>query len=116
MTHAINLLISLIYTLAGLVMAVIGMIDGFLGGLMTSAAIPPAVQTIILVAVALVLVIFALRALGGVFGVLIVLLLVLLVVHRLVPGFEVHGFEVPNSTLPAGIPSHAIQPPATPHT
>jgi hypothetical protein len=105
-THAINLVVSVILTLAGLVMEVIGIADAFLAALMTSAGIPPDIQIIILTAVAVLLVIFAIRSLGGVFSVLIIILLVLLVLHRVVP-----GLQVPHLNLPAN-----LQAPGSVHT
>ena len=95
MTHAIDLVVSIIMTLAGLVMEAIGVADAFLAGLMTSAGLPPNVQLIVLIVVALMLIVFAIRVLGGVFGVLLIVLLILLIVHRLVP-----GMQVPHGSLP----------------
>ena len=86
MTQAINLVIYIITTLAGLVMTVIGFIDALLAGLMTSLGIPPNIQIILLAAAAIVLVVAAVRALGGVFATLIAVLLLLLLVHLAVPG------------------------------
>ena len=109
MTHAIDLLVTIILALAGLVMEVIGAIDGLLAALMTSAGIPPQVQLILLIAMALVLVIAAIRLLGGIFAGLIVVLLVLLVVHQLLPGMEVPNFHqpgwlhLPNAMKPASV-------------
>ena len=98
MTHAIDLVIFAILTLAGLVMDFIGLVDGFLASLMTSAGIPPNAQIILLVVAAVLLIIMALRALGGIFGALIIVLLVLLLMHRSFP-----KMEVPQAHLPAGL-------------
>ncbi len=98
MTHAIDTITAIIMTLFGLVMEVIGVIDGALAGLMTSAGLPPNLQVIVLIVVAILLIIFAIRVLGGVFGVLLIILLILLVVHRVVPGLQApHA----NLSLPA---------------
>ena len=88
MTQAINLIVLAIMTLAHVVMAFIGFIDRFLAAQMTSAGIPPNVQLIVLVAAAVVLVIFAIRALGGVFAGLIIVLLVLLLLYKVFPGMD----------------------------
>jgi len=95
-THAIDLIVFVILTLAGLVMTFIGFIDSLLAGLMTSAGIPPNVQGILLVVAALILVVFALRAFGRVFAALIIVLLVLLVVHKMVPGVAVPMGHTPS--------------------
>ena len=92
MTQAINFVVFIIMTLAGLVMAFIDFIDGVLAALMTSAGIPPNVQSILLVVAAVGMVIIAIRALGGFFAALIIVLLLLLLVHKVFPGMEVpHG-------------------------
>ena len=89
MTQAVNFVVFVIMTLAGLVMAFIGFIDGVLAALMTSAGIPPNVQAILLVVAAVGVVILAIRAFGGFFATLIIVLLMLLLVHRVFPGMEV---------------------------
>ena len=96
MNHAIDLVIFVILTLAGLVMDVIAFIDTLLAGLMTSAHIPPNAQLILLVVVALLLVVAAIRALGGVFAGLIVILLVLLLVHQAFPNLQVPQAHLPD--------------------
>ncbi len=94
MAHAINTITSIIMMLFGLIMEAIGAVDGALAALMTSAGLPPNVQVIILLVVAILLMIFAIRVLGGVFGVLLIILLLLLVVHRLAPGMQLQHAEI----------------------
>jgi hypothetical protein len=106
MTHAINLVILIIMTLAGLVMTVISFIDGLLAGLMTSVGIPPNVQIILLAAAAIALVVMAVRALGGLFATLIAVLLLLLLLHLADPGLGMPQGHVPTW----------LNPPAQPHT
>lgn len=96
MTHAINLVITIILTLVELVLEAIGVADACLASLMTSAGLPPNLQSAVLIVVALLLVVFAIRLLGGVFGALLVVLLLLLIAHQLMP-----GMQVPHSMLPA---------------
>ena len=86
MTHAIELVVFAILTLAGLVMGVIGFLDGLLAAWMTAAGIPPGTQGILLAVAVVVLVIFALRLLGRIFGALVIVLLVLLLAHKIFPG------------------------------
>jgi hypothetical protein len=100
LTHAIDLVVAAILFLAGLVMDVIGVIDSYLADMMSYAGLPPLIQTIILIAVAIWLIVLAIRLLGGVFSGLIIVLLVLLVLHRVFPHLE----------LPP--PNHATQDPA----
>ena len=89
MTHATDVVVSVILALASLVMDFVAYIDGLLAALMTSGGIPPNVQTILLVVVAVGLVVLAIRVFGRVFAALIIVLLVLLLVHKLFPGMEV---------------------------
>jgi hypothetical protein len=100
-THAINMLVLVILTLAGLVMEFIGFIDGILAAAMTSMGIPPNAQAILLLVAAIVLVVFAIRAFGRIFAALIIVLLVLLVVHKVFP-----GMQVPRGPTPAWL--HAV--------
>jgi hypothetical protein len=97
-THAIDLVIFAILTLAGLVMSFIGLVDGYLAALMNSVGIPPNAQIILLIVAAVVLTVAALRALGGIFGALIIVLLVLLLMHQSFP-----KMEIPQAHLPAGL-------------
>ncbi|MCF3947957.1 hypothetical protein AiwAL_12740 [Acidiphilium sp. AL] len=103
MTHATDVVVSVILALAGLVMDFVAYIDGLLAALMTSGGIPPNVQTILLVVVAVSLVILAIRVLGRLFAALII---VLLLVHKLFPGMEV----------PQGHPPAWLHLPGWPHT
>ena len=96
MTHAINFVLSIIFTLIEFVLGAIGVADAFLAGLMTSAGLPPNLQTAVLIVVAVLLFIFAVRVLGRVFAFLILILLVLLILHRVFP-----GMQMPHSMLPA---------------
>jgi hypothetical protein len=97
LSHAINLVLSIIFTLVELVLEGIGFIDALLAGLMTSAGLPANLQVALLIVVAIMLMIFAIRVLGGIFSFLLIVLLVLLIAHRLVP-----GMQVPPSMLPPG--------------
>ncbi len=82
MNHAIDLVSSALLLLAGLVMQVIGVCDTYLSGLMTQSGMPRALQPIVLIVVAVMLLVFAIRLLGRLFGALILVLLVLLMLHR----------------------------------
>jgi hypothetical protein len=93
--HAISLIIFAILTLAGLVLKFIGFVDRLLAGLMTAAHVPPNAQLVLLVAVAVILGVMALRALGGIFATLIIVLLVLLLAHQSFPQFQLPQAHLP---------------------
>jgi len=95
MDHLIDLVVSLILFLGSLVFAVVGFIDGFLASLMNAAHIPPQAQLIILLVAAIIIMAYAIRALGGLFAVLLVILLALLLLHQAFP-----GLHPPSLTLP----------------
>jgi hypothetical protein len=86
MSHAIDLVVSAILALAGLVMAAAGIVDGFLVTAMSAVGLPPLLQLLILIAVALWVVMAALRLLGGAFALLLLILFMLLLVHWVMPG------------------------------
>ncbi len=96
MTHAIDLVITILLTLAEWVLGAIGVVDAFLAALMTSAGLPPNLQILVLIIVAVLLVLFAIRLLGPILSVLLIILLILLIAHRLVP-----GMQLPHGMLPA---------------
>ena len=102
MTHAIHVLMAVILAVVGLVMEFVGYVDGLLAKGMTSAGIPPNMQTILLIVVAILLVLAAVRLFGTLLAALIVILIVLLVVNRLFPGI----------VLPHGHPPAWLHPPA----
>ena len=88
-TQAINLVVSAILVLAGLVLELVGFVDRFLAALMTKAGINGQAQTLILAVVAIVLIVGVVRRLGGVFGFLLLVLLVLLLLRWAMPGLSV---------------------------
>jgi hypothetical protein len=87
--QAISFLLGLILGLFGLIITAIAAVEDFLRGLLTEAGITGQVQGIMLIVVAVLLILAALRVLGGVFGVLITIVLLLLVIHILVPGIHI---------------------------
>jgi hypothetical protein len=95
MDHAINIVLSAILFLGGLVFEFVGFIDAFLASLMAAAGIPANIQLAILIIVAIIIMAYAIRALGGLFGALLVILLILLILHQAFP-----GIHPPNLSLP----------------
>lgn len=106
MTHAINLIIFMLFTLAGLVMAVVGFVDGILASAMNAAHVPANAQSILLFVAAACLVVLAIRALGRILAALVIVLMLLLLLHKSYP-----GMEVPQGHVPAW-----LNVPAAPHT
>ncbi len=101
MKHAINVILSIIYELAGLVMQLIAFIDQALVRAMVLAHIPEPIQTVLLVVIAIALIVLAIRLFGGIFAALIILLLVLLVLHRLDPTLVMPHNGPHHATAPA---------------
>ncbi len=91
--HAINIVTAAVLALLALIMGVIGMADAMLATLMSAAGLPANLQAALLIVIALLLVILALRAFGGVIGLLLLVLLTLFIAHRLVPGL--HPLHLP---------------------
>ncbi|WP_284946255.1 hypothetical protein [Acidisoma cladoniae] len=89
MNDAIDFVLTLILRLVAAVMTVIGAVDDFFRHLLIQAGINGQLQSAILIIIAVLLMIAALRLLGGVFGVLITILLVLVVLHLLMPGMHI---------------------------
>jgi hypothetical protein len=98
--HAISLVIFALLLLAGLVMQVIGCIDGVLAHVMTALHVPANAQIILLVVAAVYLAVIAIRALGGVFAALIIALLVLLLLHQSFPRMQVPPAHLPGPASP----------------
>ncbi len=102
--HAIELVVTALLTFCSIVMAVVGVVDGFLARIMDSLGIAPHIQILILMVVALGLVVAALRAFGGFVALLIIILLILLLLHRLLPNLEFQQLD----PMP-GMPSSQTQ-------
>ena len=85
MNHAIDLVVSALLTLAGLVMALVSAIDSVLGAAMSAVGLPPLLQFLVLIGVAIWVLVVALRLLGRVFALLLLILFVLLLVHWIMP-------------------------------
>lgn len=102
--HAIDLVITALLLLCGLVLSAAGAVDVFLQGAMRHAGIDGAHQPLILIVVALLIVIALLRSLGGVFSGLILILLVLMLLRWALPGLQMP----PPSSVPGWQPSGAV--------
>jgi hypothetical protein len=89
MTSAIDFVLTLILRLVAAVMAVIGVIEVALRRMLVDAGINGQLQSAVLIVVAILLIIGAIRLLGGVFGLLITALLILMIVNLLMPGLHI---------------------------
>ena len=86
MDDAMNFIVTLILGLVGLVMEAVIVVEDALRDAMTSARIDPEVQSVVLIAVAVLVILAAYRLFGGLFGILITAFLLLLIIHILLPG------------------------------
>ncbi|HQT89676.1 MAG TPA: hypothetical protein PK677_14200 [Acidiphilium sp.] len=94
MSGAVNIIVSFIWAIIGLVMSFIAYIDALLAGMMTSIGIPANVQTILLIVVAISLIVLAVRLFSRLIAALIVVLLVLLLINKIDPNLVAsHGHQ-----------------------
>ena len=89
MHSAIDFVLTLILRLVAAVMTIIGVVEEGLRRLLVHAGINGQLQSAVLIVVAILLIISAIRLLGGVFGLLITVLLILLIVNLLMPGLHI---------------------------
>ena len=86
--QAITTLLALIKSLVDLVLSGLAAIEVWLRGQLAGLGVAPPIQTIILIAVAVVLIAITLRLFGGVLRAVVVIFLVLLALHALIPVFS----------------------------
>jgi hypothetical protein len=84
-SHAVETLLQLLRQLGNLVVAGIVEIELWLRAQLTQLDVPRPFQTILLVALAMILILAALRLFGGLIRVAVVLILVLIALHILMP-------------------------------
>ena len=100
MDHIISLLTFLLLTLLGLVLDVIGFIDGLLSTLLSTLGVPLNAQGPLLIIAAIMLAIAAWRLLGGLIGALLIVLFLLLLLHPHMPHDWMHNTTPPTLNLP----------------
>jgi len=83
--HAIATLLQLLTQLGDLILAGIVAMELWLRTQFALFGLPPPIQTVLLIAFAVVLILVALRLFGGLIRVVVVLLLLLVVFHVLMP-------------------------------
>jgi hypothetical protein len=84
-THVINTLLQLLISLGNVIVAGIVAIELWLRAELGHFGLPPNVQTIILIALALLLILGSLRLFGGLVRAAVVLVLILIAIHILLP-------------------------------
>jgi hypothetical protein len=83
--EALHTLGTWLELLIGLMLGILGVIEGFIRSILIQAGIPEKLQQIIMLVVAVLLIIGIVRLFGGVLRFLMVLFLILLMLHILVP-------------------------------
>ena len=83
--QAINALLALFASAADAVLAGLAAIEQWLRGQLTGLGVAPQIQTVIMVAAAIVLLLLVLRVFGGVIRIVLVIFLILLALHVVLP-------------------------------
>jgi hypothetical protein len=83
--QAINALLALFASAADAVLAGLAAVEQWLRTQLTGLGVEPRIQTVIMVAVAIVLLLLVLRVFGGVIRVVLVVFLILLALHVVLP-------------------------------
>ena len=91
MQQAIDLVTSLIFGLFHLIVFAIASVEGVLRATLIPMGIGTTAQNIVLLAVALVMILGAIRFFGGIFAILIIIVLALLMLHILLPDLGLHA-------------------------
>lgn len=84
-THVINSLLDLLVQLGNLIVSFLVTLEVWLRGQLGEFGLPPFVQTAIMLGVAALLILGAMRLFGGLVRVAVVLVLVLIALHILMP-------------------------------
>ena len=79
--HIAHVLLALLAGLAAIVLAALAWIEGALGGVMTASHIPPDLQMVLGIVVALLFLVAALQIFGGFIRVVVIVVLLAIVVH-----------------------------------
>ena len=83
--HVLESLLGLITLLGGLIVDAIVAVETWLRGFLGSLGVPPNIQTVLLIAVAVVLILAVFRLFGGLIRAAIIIILLLIVIHVLMP-------------------------------
>jgi hypothetical protein len=84
-TNIVRRLLDLLIELGNIIVAALITVEVWLRAQLTQLGLPPPIQTVILIAVAALLVIGSLRLFGGLIRVAVVLVLILIAIHVALP-------------------------------
>jgi hypothetical protein len=84
-TNALETLLQLFVRLGDLIVAAIVAVELWLRTLLGQLGVPSSIQSVLLIALAIILVLGALRLFGGVIRIAIILFLLLIAIHALAP-------------------------------
>ena len=84
-TRMVHSLLDLLITLGNLIVGALVSVELWLRAQLTHAGLPPEIQTVILLVVAILLVIGSLQLFGGLIRVAVVLVLILIAIHVVLP-------------------------------
>jgi hypothetical protein len=84
-THVINSLLQLLVQLGKLIIGGLVAVELWVRAQLATLGLPPAVQTIIMLAFAALLILGALRLFGGLIRAVVLLVLILIAIHILLP-------------------------------
>jgi hypothetical protein len=87
--QALAALLSLLVDFVGLILAAIGGVEVWIRSQLSLAGVNPQLQTVILIALAVLLIVGAFRLFGGLLRIIIVIFLLLIAIKMLVPAL--HG-------------------------
>ena len=85
LNRVLESLLGLLTLLGGLIVEAIVAVETWLRGMLGSLGVPPPVQTAVLIAVAVLLILAVFRLFGGLIRVAVIIILLLIVIHVLVP-------------------------------
>ncbi len=88
LNHAVETLLHLVVQAGNLIVAGIIAIELWLRGQLAALGLPPAIQTVLLIALAALLIVAALRLFGGLIRVAVILVVILIAIHVLMPVFQ----------------------------
>lgn len=83
--RAVDGLLNALVELGHLIVSGLVALELWLRSQLATAGLPPAIQTVLLVAFAVLLIVAALRLFGGLFRVAVILVLILIAIHIIMP-------------------------------
>nr|WP_294522921.1 hypothetical protein [uncultured Rhodopila sp.] len=84
-TNAINSILQLLLQIGNLIVAGLVAVELWVRGQLAAAGMAPSLQTVVMVSVAALLILGALRVFGGLIRVIVILVLILIAIHIVLP-------------------------------